>query len=313
MARTRISLVDLATTLGLAVSTVSRALSGHSSVSEATRQRVHRLAKQLDYQPNPFATALRTGVPRVLGVVVPRIDGPGMAAALQAIETAAGRAGFQLMVCQSQADAGRERKTVSALVRARVDGVLVAPVPGQCNVGYFNRLHEQEIPLVCFGLVPEGLLCPVAPPDDYHAARYAVEQLLAQGCRRIVHLAGPHHLPSTQRRHQAYLDALASRGLPYAEGLVWFCPATQEADASTEQELRRYASLADAFFVSHTLTPPTLARVLEHLKATGSGSEAPNPRLVTLPQNYDQVGTAATQLLLRQLTRVETRPFASSG
>ena len=59
MANRRASITDLAKTLGLSPSTISRALSDHADVSEATKARVRQLAEELHYQPNQLAAALR--------------------------------------------------------------------------------------------------------------------------------------------------------------------------------------------------------------------------------------------------------------
>ena len=75
MAKKRASIGDLARQLQVSTSTVSRALSGHQVISEATTKRVLALAQELGYQPNNLASGLRKGRSQLLGVVVPHIDG----------------------------------------------------------------------------------------------------------------------------------------------------------------------------------------------------------------------------------------------
>lgn len=59
LARAKASISDLAKQLGISVSTVSRALSNHPSISDATKKKVWKLAKELHYQPNHLAAGLR--------------------------------------------------------------------------------------------------------------------------------------------------------------------------------------------------------------------------------------------------------------
>ena len=84
-----VSMADLARELGVSMTTVSRALSDHHSIGAATKQRVLKLAKKLNYQPNHLAAALRKGQSRLLGVVVPYIEGKFFPSVIQGIEQAA--------------------------------------------------------------------------------------------------------------------------------------------------------------------------------------------------------------------------------
>ena len=66
-----ISLKDLAQALGVSVPTVSRALKDSPEISQELRAKVKRLAKEMNYRPNPFAMSLRKNTPRIIGVIVP--------------------------------------------------------------------------------------------------------------------------------------------------------------------------------------------------------------------------------------------------
>ena len=73
MKQHRVSLKDLAAQLGVSIATVSRALRNSHEVGEELRERVQKLAKELNYRPNPFAQSLRSEAPKVIGVVVPNL------------------------------------------------------------------------------------------------------------------------------------------------------------------------------------------------------------------------------------------------
>ena len=65
------TIVDVARAAGVSVATVSRALRGLDRVSPSTRERVRRVADQLNYIASPTATSLASGRTRIVGVVVP--------------------------------------------------------------------------------------------------------------------------------------------------------------------------------------------------------------------------------------------------
>ncbi|HEX8350452.1 MAG TPA: LacI family DNA-binding transcriptional regulator, partial [Hymenobacter sp.] len=107
-----VSMADLARELGVSMTTISRALSDHHSIGPATKQRVLKLAKKLNYQPNHLAAALRKGKSNLLGVIVPHIDGNFFSSVMHGIETVASKAGFNVLICQSNEDVTHERKNI---------------------------------------------------------------------------------------------------------------------------------------------------------------------------------------------------------
>lgn len=119
-------MADLAREPGVSMTTISRALSDHHRMGAATKQRVRKLARKLNYQPNHLAAALRKGQSRLLGVVVPSIEGKFFPSVIQGIEQAASKAGFSVIACQSHEDVQLERRNVETLLNAQVAGVLVS-------------------------------------------------------------------------------------------------------------------------------------------------------------------------------------------
>ncbi len=97
----RVTIIDIATALGVTPSTVSRALSGSSRVSEETRRRVREMAEKLGYQPNVVAASLRKGRSDTIGMLVPRINRHFFSHVISAVEEVLNPAGFNLLIVQS--------------------------------------------------------------------------------------------------------------------------------------------------------------------------------------------------------------------
>src|SRR6185437_16782616 len=95
---------DIAAAVGVSVATVSNALNGRPNVGRATRQRVLRIAQQLDYRPNRAAQAMRTGRTRAIGLVLPDLTNPFFPELAQAVESTARGLGLAvcLIDCQGQ-------------------------------------------------------------------------------------------------------------------------------------------------------------------------------------------------------------------
>ena len=111
---------DIAKELGLSPSTVSRALKDHPDISPETKEAVKKLAEQLDYQPNSLALGLHSGKSNIIGVIIPQIKHHFFSAVISGIEEMAQKAGYNVMICQSNESYEREIRNIKKLVSLRV-------------------------------------------------------------------------------------------------------------------------------------------------------------------------------------------------
>jgi len=303
-------MADLARELGVSMTTVSRALSDHHSIGAATKQRVLKLAKKLNYQPNHLAAALRRGQSRLLGVVVPYIEGKFFPSVIQGIEQAASKAGFSVIVCQSHEDGQLERHNVETLLHAQVAGVLVSLASGTQQFQHFDKVRARGIPLVFFDRAPTSEPANSVVLNDYEGALQAVNHLLDQGCRRIAHLAGPQHLNIYRQRYQGYLDALAARGLPVQEELINYSDVTVDEGVQAMHQLLALATPPDAVFGARDSGVLGALQVLrskniaipQEIALVGFSNEGfttiTEPQLTSVDQRCEEMGTAAVRLFL---------------
>jgi LacI family transcriptional regulator len=120
------TIVDIAKTLGISPSTVSRALNNSLEINENTRNEVIRVANELDYRPNLLAQSLHRGETHTIGVVIPDIQRPFFAGVVAGIQKVASEAGYRVMICQSNESHNTETLNVQALMASRVDGLLIS-------------------------------------------------------------------------------------------------------------------------------------------------------------------------------------------
>ena len=200
MKSSQVTIVDIARELHISPSTVSRALKGDLRISDATRRMVSELAAKRNYLPNSVALSLVKSRTNTIGVIIPEIAHHFFSAAISGIEDIAYASGYHVMICQSNESHEREVANTQALISSRVDGLIVSVSSGSQQFGHFERLHEKGIPLVFFDRICENMATSRVIVDDYEGAYMAVEHLLAVGCRRIAHLAGPLSLLITHNR-----------------------------------------------------------------------------------------------------------------
>jgi LacI family transcriptional regulator len=317
-----VSMADLARELGVSMTTISRALSDHYSIGPAMKQKVLKLAKKYNYQPNRLASALRKGKSKLLGIVVPYIEGRFFPSVVHGMETAAAKAGYNVIICQSSEDVAQERRNLDILLSAQVAGVLVSVSRTTHDFRHFEKLRSHGMPLVFFDRIMAGDSVNAVVLDDQEGGYVSTRHLLEQGYRRIAHLAGPQHMNIYKNRRQGYVDALREAGFPEDESLVVYCSdMAQEQGAEAMRQLLALPSPPDAVFAAGdycALGAMVEARrhglrVPADLAITGFSNESftvvTEPTITSIDQRCEEMGQAAVRLLL-ELIEANGQPFA---
>ncbi|MBX5439236.1 MAG: LacI family DNA-binding transcriptional regulator, partial [Thermoflavifilum sp.] len=216
----KIDLKRIARELNLAVSTVSRALRDSYEISEETKQKVFALARQLNYEPNPYASSLRKQKSKTIGVILPELPNNFFTHVVNGIEFIARQKEYHVLIYITHERVEQEMALIRHLQSGRVDGVLASICAGAQDIAHFRSLLQHGIPLVFFDRVCEDAGIPVVTTNDYEASFQATTHLIQQGCRRLHHLTLPLHLSITRKRLQGFLDALRQYHLPIEESTV---------------------------------------------------------------------------------------------
>lgn len=209
----RVQMVDVARLAGVSSATVSRALSGHSSIPEVTRLRIAEIAKSIGYRVNHSAANLRKGSNSTVGVVVladdeQPISDPFILGMVGHIADALNQRGQSLLLTRLQKD---HMAAMYALIdTGQVGGMLVI---GQAN--YHQQLKEMEdngVPIVVWGAVLPDANYSVVGGDNLQGGYLATRHLLDRGARHIAFL-GDIRYPEVRLRHDGYRQALKEFGL----------------------------------------------------------------------------------------------------
>lgn len=220
MGQRRISLKEMAGQLGVSIATVSRALRNSHEVGEEMRQRVQKLAKELNYRPNPFAQNLRRNKPKVIGVVVPDLVTHYYAAVLDGIEDYATKAGYAVIAANSHEDHIREEKAIDNFVGMYVEGIIACLAQDTVDYSHFVEINNMGIPLVFFARTCLSDMFSSVVSNGDEAALEATLHLIDTGSRRIAFVGGPTHLDMVKRRKHGYLEALRERNIQIDRSIV---------------------------------------------------------------------------------------------
>ena len=184
---TTVTLRDVAAASGVSVSTASRALDERSASRSAAAAHVRKVAEELGYRRNSFASSLRRGETRTLGVLVPRLSDTVMALMFEELERAASDRGYFAMVATSGDDPDDEKRAAETLLDRNVDGLILATARLDDELPRLLRQRNVAHALV---LRTDGV-SPSALGDDEVGGYLAVRHLVDLGHRDIAVVTGP--------------------------------------------------------------------------------------------------------------------------
>ncbi|QNF34126.1 LacI family DNA-binding transcriptional regulator [Adhaeribacter swui] len=308
-----VTIKDIAQQLQISVSTVSRALRGSPDINSETKKAVLDLAAELDYQPNSIALSLVKRRTNILGVIIPDIAVQFFASAISGIQEVASAAGFNVMICQSNESEQTEANNIQALLSSRVAGIIVSVSGNTTNTNHFKILQKKGIPLILFDRVCDDIEASKVIVDDYQGAFAAVDHLVAVGCKRIAHLAGPEKLQITANRKNGYFDALRKNNIPIDERLIKHVDFDrQKSIDATNQWIKESNRVDGIFAISDRVAIGAMLaikaaglRIPDDVAVVGFGNETTSsildPALTTVMQYPVDMGRQAARLFLEQI------------
>ncbi len=212
---------DIAKDLGLSVVTISKVLRNHPDIAEATRERVLKRVRELDYQPNLMARSLVTGRSYLIGLVVPTVLHPFFAEVAMALSSVVTKRGYSLLLASSEEQPELEAREIQQLMARQLDALVIASCA--TDTAALEKLARNGSPYVLIDREIAGLAAHFVGVDDIEAGRIATEHLIEQGCKRIAHLRG-RDTSTGNKRHDGYRLALHKHAIEYRESLVVSSP-----------------------------------------------------------------------------------------
>jgi LacI family transcriptional regulator len=213
-----VTMTQVARLADVSVATVSHVLNGTRTVRPETAERVLAAVEQTGYTPNTVARGLARARTQSIGLALSAGSNPYFMQLVTAIEAEAGRAGYTLLLTNTQEDPAQELKAVQALVQRRVDGLLLAPT-AEAGGGVLRYLANQSLPVVLLDRVLSAGHDEVGTENEQPTARL-VEHLAALGHRRIGIVAGFQGLSTAVERVRGYRIGLLRSGLEEHDQLI---------------------------------------------------------------------------------------------
>ena len=305
---------DVAEHCGVSVSTVSRVLNHHPDVSDAIREKVLRVVREMHYVPNNSARDLVKPKSDSIGLVVRGVGNPFFTGVIRAIERAITDAGYTMVLHQIQSGEDEVRAGAELARSKRLRGLILL---GGC----FDYTPEQTaalgIPFVCctytnsFGTLKKDAFSSVSIDDQREACR-AVRFLTEQGHRKIAVLLDSLHDHSiSQLRYMGYCQALEESGIELDPGLVEETVTFEMADGylGMERLMERRQDFTSVFVISDAMAVAAMKALHDHGKRVPEDcsvvaidgidmSAYMIPTLTTLVQPQEEMGETAVKILV---------------
>ncbi|MGX7349219.1 LacI family DNA-binding transcriptional regulator [Dolosicoccus paucivorans] len=303
-----VTLKDIAKMAGVSTATVSRIINGKGEAKPETIDRVLKLVKELNYQPNRMAQTLSQKKSDLIAIMVPNLSNPFFGELVSAIETEATKNGLEILLC----DTNDSREKVEYFLKAIADqyalGAVICTL--QVTENDLSFLADRGVRPVTVDRSYFSHTYSAINVDQMNGAFVATSHLIATGAKHITFISGPDDSLSAERI-KGYQLALDINQLD--DGHIVFGDYTLDSGYQLTQELLTKPREMDGIFAANDLMALGAIRAIkdmgyrvpEDIKVVGNDDlmidRFIDPRLTSLSQENKQV----SQLVIEELTKAK--------
>jgi len=232
----KVTLRDIAESLGVSTATVSLAINNNSLVAKKTRQQVLAKIEELGYVYNRGAASLSTGETRTIGLAVHDFTNTYFTRVCASIETVLSKNDRMSFLCNTNESLERQKRFISALIEHSADGLILCPAIGTV-ADDINPLVRQGQPVVLIARDIEGAEADFVGNDDVLALKIATEHLIKLGHRKITMLGGGKSTSVGKDRRTGYLTAMREADLEVTPEMTIGCDSNFEGGADAVKKV----------------------------------------------------------------------------
>jgi len=289
---------EIARRCGLSRPTVSAVLNGTRKVRESTRRKVLECIREHNYQTGIISKTLVGELSYMVAVLASDLGSPFQMMMFRGIAEVLNAHDYHILVHNVRPEDQPDPKTLASLHAYHPAGYIVPRGSEGLNGQHAREILEEGVPLVTQGVL-EGIETHSVNFDNRAAMKLATDYVIAQGHRRLGHVAGPPFSQGAQERKMGFLQSLVERGIPMSEAAI--------VDAGTSAASGRQAALQ---MLKDPESRPTALLCFNDTVATGVYRAAQELAL-EIPRDLSVVGFDGIdfgELLTPPLTTVDIVP-----
>lgn len=216
----KITMKDIAERANVSKTTVSMVINKKdASISEETKKKINDIIKETGYIPNSIARGLNTNKSGTIAIIVPDISNPYFSELSRAVEDVASKLKYNVILCNSDNNAKKEKKYAELLISKLVDGAIL--IPGKDSASSAKLLKANGIPFVFVDRLIKGY------EENYgvyfknkEAIMLGVEYLYNKGKRKIAFVSGPLKIDVNKQRKDGYKEIMNKHNI-YDKSLIF--------------------------------------------------------------------------------------------
>ncbi len=308
----QVTIKDIAKILHISPSTVSRALKDHPDINPQTKKNVQDLAKKLNYKPNQIALNLLQKESKTIGVIIPDITHYFFSTIMSGIEKIANESGYHIIIAQSNESYHKEVENIQALLSSNIDGFIISLSKTTLNYDHFKNIEEIGIPMAFVDRACDTVNADKVLVDDFDGAYKAAIHLIENGCKNVIHLAGPQNLEIGVQRKNGFIAALNKYNMKIEDYTIQICDNYDHALKLIPQTLSKYNHI-DGIFAVNDLTAIGAMKAIKSMNkripedvavcgfTNSFVSYIADPELTTIDQKGYEMGQHAARMLIKRL------------
>ncbi len=314
----RLTIKDIAKHLGVSISTVSKALNDSYEISETTKEKIRKFAKENNYRPNITAVNLKNKKTKTIGILIPNMLNYFLAQVFNGIETVASENGYKIISCISNESYDKEVETIRMLSNGSIDGLILSLAEETIKKRSFEHFQDtidSGVPIVMFDRVAQDIDCDKVITNDFEGTVTTVKHLYKTGHKNIAFISTISDLKIGERRYLGYLKGLEDLNIPLNKNLVINI---------VEEDYKKYEAILDPIFknnkIDSVITTDESSAVAAMKVATRMGYKIPqdfsvisfsngilarhsSPKMTTVSQHGEIMGATAAEMLINKLER----------
>jgi LacI family transcriptional regulator, galactose operon repressor len=313
-----VTIYDIAQTLGLSSSTVSRGLQDNPSINKNTRKKVQQTARELGYRHNTFASSLRKQKTNTIGVIVHELNSNFITSVLAGIEKVTTEAGYDLIIAHSSESYEKEAANALNLFHKRVDGLIASLAFNTKGLDHYKTFEEKGIPVIFFDRVEEKSDSTKVIIDNHKCGYQATQHLIEQGCKKIVLVTASLKRNVYAQRYKGYMDALSDHNIAIKKDLVLIKDLSEQCGVEAALQILKMKPLPDGLFITNDFSAAVCMQTLkkhgikipEDIAVVGFNNDAISkivePQLTTIHYPGIDMGEIAARHLINHLRGISS-------
>ncbi len=312
------TLRTIAEVANVSIATVSLALNNDPRLSQATRERVQKIAKQLNYKPNINAQALKGKGAKTIGVVVSNLTNPFFGEMIHGLFDAAAKDNYNVLLELSNNDLEQENRALDILINNHVAGIIISGILDEREeneIEMIEKISSSGLPIICTDRYLSSNNISYISINQYAAAYDLTTRLINQGHKNIAVVSYLQSCHIITERERGVRHSCLDHKIPFDENDVFYVAKDNATPIGpvVDQILGSEKVYSVIFFICGDLFA---IKGIKYLQDAGYSvpdvisiagfddiymSNIITPRLTTIRQPAEMIGKGAFELLLKKI------------